>query len=203
MARTPERPEGAREEMIRVRVTDDEMVVIDRAAVERGMDRSELVRSIVPLLAERDMLIRAVLAPARGRLAPGEIKLILDVQNGTHLLSELGEPELAGAMITPNVADGIALDGLDQKWGVSRDNILGVLREMSRAELAGLALWTADLWRRYTDEALWEREIGWLAVDPRTNAEIAADVEAAAAGVIGRDRVDEILGREAEDESNE
>jgi hypothetical protein len=160
MARTPEREEGARDRIVRARVTEIELEIIDRAAEARGLDRSELVRAIAPMLSERDQMMRTVLRPVRGRLTDLELRLILDVMNGTYdELSSLGQ-------IAPNVEDAIRLNGLDRKWACGRDRLLGVLRDLSRAERAALELWCADLWRRYTDDALWEREIAWLS-DPK------------------------------------
>lgn len=82
----------------------------------------------------------------KGKFTAGELRLTIDVMNGT-LLS----PEMAGQHLSLNVADGIALDGLDEKWEVDAETLNQKLATMSTPELMILEIWIHGFWQAVTD----------------------------------------------------
>ena len=66
---------------------------------------------------------------------------MIDVMNGTALTQDL-----AGQQLPLNVIDGIALDGLDEKWGVDAEKINQKLAGMSTPELMFLEIWIQGFW---------------------------------------------------------
>jgi len=82
----------------------------------------------------------------KGRFTAGELKLMIDVMNSTTL-----SPEMAGQHITLNVASGIALDNLDQKWDVDSKELNGKLSKMSTPELMILEIWIQGFRQAVTD----------------------------------------------------
>lgn len=82
----------------------------------------------------------------KGKFSDKELGLMIDVMNGKTL-----SPELAGQQLPLNVADGIALDGLDEKWGVAADRLNDKLASMSTPELMILEIWIQGSWQAVTD----------------------------------------------------
>ena len=82
----------------------------------------------------------------KGKFTAGEIKLMIDVMNGTML-----SPEMAGQHLPINVTDGIALDGLDEKWGVDAVQLNRALAGMSTPELMILEIWIKGFWHAVKD----------------------------------------------------
>ena len=66
---------------------------------------------------------------------------MLDVMNGTMLT-----PGLAGQHLLANVADGIELDRLDEKWKVDKGGIIPKLKSLSYGQMAILEVWTRAYW---------------------------------------------------------
>lgn len=152
---------------IQIRVNEEDRAQIERACEARGVESlSELVRSVGVIVAERDALLRAALEPVRGTLRPAEAKAILDALNGIYLAIEVGDAEWLGSHVALEVADGDQLAKLGEKWGIDGQALARRLAELPRAQRAAIELWAADLWRRYQDDVLWDREIAWLTGPP-------------------------------------
>ena len=78
----------------------------------------------------------------KGRFTSHELKLMIDVMNGTILT-----PEIAGLHLPINVRDGIALDGLDEKWSIDGKALEAKLTQMSTPELLILEIWIQGFWQ--------------------------------------------------------
>jgi hypothetical protein len=77
-----------------------------------------------------------------------ELMLIIDVFNGTMLTSGL-----AGQHLALNVADGIDLDKLDEKWELDRAGIMDKLAALSPFESCCLELWANGFWYAGADHS--------------------------------------------------
>lgn len=82
----------------------------------------------------------------KGKFTAGELRLMIDVMNGTML-----SPEMAGQHLSLNVADGIALDALDKKLEVDAETLNKKLAEMSTPELMILEIWIQGFWEAVTN----------------------------------------------------
>ena len=82
----------------------------------------------------------------KGKFTPGELRLMIDVMNGTIL-----SPEMAGQRLAMNVSDGMELDAMDEKWGVDAEQINYKLSTMSTPELMILEIWIQGFWQAVTD----------------------------------------------------
>lgn len=92
------------------------------------------------------VLYRRTLHEMRGRFSEGELSLMIDVFNGTWLT-----PDLAGQHLGVQCSDGIALDGLDEKWGVEKDGFLDRVRTLTVFQAACLELWAVGFWATLPD----------------------------------------------------
>lgn len=81
-----------------------------------------------------------------GKFTAGELRLMIDVMKGTML-----SPEMAGQHLCLNVADGIALDGMDEKWNVDAGVLNEKLADMSTPELMILEIWIQGFWQAFTN----------------------------------------------------
>lgn len=88
-------------------------------------------------------LYRRTLADLRGKFTRGELMLMIDVQNG-HWYN----PHGAGMEMTPNVSDGIALDHLDEKWGIDGDALNKKLAAVSHFDRTCLEIWVQSFWNQ-------------------------------------------------------
>lgn len=88
-------------------------------------------------------LYKRALGELKGRFTAGELSLVIDVFNATALT-----PELAGQTLEIQVADGIALDGLDSKWEVQKDKVLGKIRDLTAFHKTVLEIWGNGFWYR-------------------------------------------------------
>ncbi len=79
----------------------------------------------------------------RGKFSRGELMLLLDVMNATILMSGL-----AGQHIRANVADGIDLDGLTDKWGIEGAALNAKLAALPIFAIACLEIWTQAFWQQ-------------------------------------------------------
>lgn len=77
----------------------------------------------------------------RGIFSMGELGLMLDVMNGVWLL-----PGLIGQHLLADVADGIALDGMDEKWEIQKDGIINKLQGLTFFQMCVLELWCKRFW---------------------------------------------------------
>lgn len=78
-----------------------------------------------------------------------ELKLMIDVMNGTIL-----SPQIGGQHLPMNVSDGIALDGLDKKWNVDAETINDKLAGMSTPEIFFLEIWIQGFWQQNTESGV-------------------------------------------------
>lgn len=153
---------------IYVRLSDEERAELDVCAERWGRSSSELVRSVPALLRRYDGLVRAALRPRVGELAPHDIKAILDVSNGRMLLLELEDDGVAlgSRGLCVELEDADEINGLGEKWDIPPARMRTLVERLAGwtvGERAALEVWAADLWERCDDEALWEREVAWLA----------------------------------------
>jgi hypothetical protein len=81
------------------------------------------------------------MADMRGVFSRGELMLMLDVCNGLWLT-----PALAGEHITIQVADGMEIDRLDEKWKIDKKQLLEKLQKLSTLHLACLEIWAEAFW---------------------------------------------------------
>lgn len=88
-------------------------------------------------------LYRLTLHALKGQFSRGELLLMIDVNNGLWLL-----PGMAGQHLSAQVADGIALDRLDEKWGIDDDALNTKISSLSTFEAACLELWIGAFWRQ-------------------------------------------------------
>ena len=83
------------------------------------------------------------MADMRGVFSRAELMLMLDVSNGLWL-----NPGLAGQHMTIQVADGMEIDRLDEKWKVGEKEILKKLQGLSTFHLACLEVWAGAFWEQ-------------------------------------------------------
>lgn len=103
-------------------------------------------------------LYRRALAGMRGIFTPGELKLMLDVQNGCFLM-----PQVAGQHLTADCEDGIALEGYDKKWKIQASDFLKKLHARSNFDLAILEIWAGAFWRQSDGGKSIDTWVGMLA----------------------------------------
>ena len=94
-------------------------------------------------LSFEGMYFRSLVDNLKGKFTKEELCLMIDAVNGLMLT-----PQIAGQHMAVNVADAMALDGLDEKWGVEAKEISQKLRELHIFDIACLELWCAKFWRQ-------------------------------------------------------
>ena len=77
---------------------------------------------------------------------------------------------MAGQHLPLNVAYGIAMDGMDEKWGVDAGTLNQKLADMSTPELMILEIWIQGLWQAVTDRDQDLNEYIKVALWPITNS---------------------------------
>ncbi len=87
------------------------------------------------------VLYRKTLHDLRGMFSDGELSLIIDVFNGLILT-----PGRAGQQIGLSVADGIALDRLDEKLGVGPEALNKKISALPVFSRACLEIWANGFW---------------------------------------------------------
>jgi hypothetical protein len=87
------------------------------------------------------ILYRATLESLRGRFARGELLLMLDAMNGLILT-----PEIAGQRVALEIADAIALQGLDKKWHVESKSLGKKIAGLSLFERVCVEVWASSCW---------------------------------------------------------
>jgi len=88
-------------------------------------------------------LYRLTLDHLRREFARGELMLMIDVCNGLWLT-----PGHAGQHLDIQVADGIRLDQLDEKWEIDAGALNNKIAELTVFEAACLELWVQAFWRQ-------------------------------------------------------
>ncbi len=96
-------------------------------------------------------LYKRALLEIRGKFSREELLLIVDVYNATALTP--GMP-----MLEAQVGDGIALDYLDQKWGVEEDAIENKILSLTSFQSAALELWANGYWYAHPTKKLRDLE---------------------------------------------
>jgi hypothetical protein len=105
----------------------------------RGEERSTVLsRDLVRYYA----LLRQARAHLREILTPGELSVILDVQNGHWYRPGL----LDAGEIWANVEDGCRLDGLDKKWSVDGPALVAKIKALNLQQIHALADATDRFW---------------------------------------------------------
>ena len=92
------------------------------------------------ILTSKAMYQRSMVA-LKGMFSKGELSLIIDVMNGTML-----SPAMPGESLRGNVPDGIALDWLDEKWGIDGQALVEKIKNLGLAECSTLELWANGFW---------------------------------------------------------
>ena len=87
----------------------------------------------------------------KGTFTADELKLMIDAMNGTALT-----PQFAGQHLPGNVADGIALDGLDTKWEVDADQIKCKIKTLSVLDIFFLEIWIQGFWTQSENVDLYD-----------------------------------------------
>ena len=86
-------------------------------------------------------LYRRSLHALKGRFSSGELKLMIDVFNGSALTAGI-----AGQQCLISCIDGMALDALDEKWSVDRQAFTGKLQALTLIEATCLEIWANGFW---------------------------------------------------------
>lgn len=86
-------------------------------------------------------LYRRAMFDLKGRFSEAELCLILDVFNGLKI-----QPEMSSQHIIANVGDGCDMNGLDEKWGISKPELILKLAQLSIFHLACLEIWAQNFW---------------------------------------------------------
>lgn len=89
------------------------------------------------------VLYRRTLHDLKGRFTRGELSLMIDVFNATALM-----PGLAGQHLDANVADGIDLDRLDEKWKIDGAALNAKIAALTIFQAACLEIWANGFWYR-------------------------------------------------------
>lgn len=77
----------------------------------------------------------------KGVFSEPELCLMLDAMNATLLT-----PETAGMTLDANVQDGIALDGLDEKWELAGNEMIEKMEGLSLFQRNVLEIWCRLFW---------------------------------------------------------
>jgi hypothetical protein len=85
----------------------------------------------------------------KGKFTADELKLIIDVMNGTMLTAQF-----AGQHLLPNVQDGIALDHLDEKWEIDADKLKEKIKSLSIPDIFFLEIWIQGFWQQNTESGV-------------------------------------------------
>ncbi len=102
-------------------------------------------------------LYRRTLHNMKGRFEKGELSRLIDVFNATMLT-----PQMAGQHLAAQVSDGIALDRLDQKWGIDGNALNNKIASLTVFEAACLEIWANGFWYRHTSELTTEELDTWI-----------------------------------------
>ena len=99
-----------------------------------GLCRNELARTLM------------------GKFTGGELCLMIDVSNGLMLM-----PHISGQHMYAQVSDGCALDHLDEKWAIHKNELLAKLDSLQLTSLIALEIWCRAFWegnRKGQDEGI-------------------------------------------------
>ena len=85
----------------------------------------------------------------KGKFTGDELKLMIDVMNGTMLTAQF-----AGQHLLANIQDGIVLDHLDEKWKVDSDKIQEKIKNLSIPDIFFLEIWIQGFWQQNTESGV-------------------------------------------------
>ena len=91
-------------------------------------------------------LYRGALIELKGRFSRSELLLMVDCMNATMITPGLCDE------VRANAVDGMALDGLDEKWEVNRADLSAKLQGLTSFQTAALTIWTNGFWYGGGDE---------------------------------------------------
>jgi len=100
-------------------------------------------QGVVYALESYPELYGRTLRDLRGVFTAGELSLMLDVQNGCLLM-----PQVAGQHLLADVEDGIALEGMAEKWKINGEALIEKIRRLKLFEIAMLEIWAGAFWRQ-------------------------------------------------------
>jgi hypothetical protein len=86
-------------------------------------------------------LYKRALAEIQNYFIDDELRLVIDTFNATMLT-----PGLAGQHIGISVADAIALDSIDRKWGIDADQLIAKIAKLTTFQSACLEIWANGFW---------------------------------------------------------
>lgn len=89
----------------------------------------------------------SALSELRGKFSPGELKMMIDVANGSALLIYSGFGAV-GANLILSVDDSFRLypGVFEEKWGVVWKEIMGKMESLNRFHLTALEIWAGSFW---------------------------------------------------------
>jgi len=98
----------------------------------------------------------------RKKFTRTDIMVILDVQNGAFLDASQLSMWIHGGLLH-QVADGLALDQLDQKWKISGAELLKKVTDLNDLETVSVLDWCRWMWRHNDIDGHWEKELAMFA----------------------------------------
>ncbi len=108
----------------------------------------EYVGDAFPLLYKRTLL------SLKNIFSRAELCLLIDIFNGTFLT-----PNLAGQHLEIQVEDGIKLEGLDEKWEVDSEKLLGKIQSLKFFERVCLEIWAKGFWNKNQNMDEWLKSL--------------------------------------------
>lgn len=123
-----------------ITLRDSTLTAIDSRGERGAANRSGVINRDLDRYYE---ILRYGRQSLRDKLSEAEVSAILDNLNGVWL----AEP-VSIRLIYANVADGIELEGLDQKWKIDGPALIEKLRSLSFAESCALADAAERWWNR-------------------------------------------------------
>lgn len=106
---------------------------------EHSRDKTRVVRHA---LSRYFTLLQHARIGLRPRFTKNECAIVLDAMNG------LAGDFVHQQMLAGNVADAIALEGLDKKWGIDKDELLGKLSALTYTETVAILDACEQWWNR-------------------------------------------------------
>jgi hypothetical protein len=80
----------------------------------------------------------------KGKFTENELNLIIDAFNGTLLTTQI-----MGQHLQPQVEDGCSFEFLNDKWDVSKKDLLKKISELTNFQAAAIEIWASALWQKH------------------------------------------------------
>lgn len=87
----------------------------------------------------------------KGKFSDNELNLILDTFNGNFLT-----PQLIGQHLHAQVDDGCKFEYLDEKWEVTKEDLLKKISELTNFQAAAVELWSSAFWQKHHGQGMEE-----------------------------------------------